>query len=260
MQVSWKELEQVLKAGQHVLLHGDPGFGKTHIASVGVDCYKCTMTEETAAAEIRGHYIPRGMNFEWHDGPGIRAWREGKRFVVDEIDRSSGDALTFFYALLDDPAVAKLTLPSGETVRPMEGFQCVATTNAKNPEVELPPGLYSRFAIRIKVDELHPDALKSLSADLRDIAKGTVTQNDDRRVDFRQWRAFDQLRMRMEPITAARAVFGERAEDLITSLKLGPRVLKDEVAESVHGDGFCDDKNCRGCQAARELCRHTVSA
>ena len=153
MQVSWKELEQVLKTGQHVLLYGGPGFGKTHIASVGVDCYKVTMTEETAAAELRGHYIPKGNEFIWHNGPALMAWGQGAelgcRLVVDEIDRSSGDALTFFYALLDDPTVAKLTLPSGETVRPKAGFQCVATTNAMDLESALPAALLSRFAIRI---------------------------------------------------------------------------------------------------------------
>lgn len=226
MQLQWKELQQVLNTGKHVLLHGMPGFGKTHLASVGVECYKVTLTEETAAAELRGHYIPKGNEFIWHNGPALMAWGvesdHGCRFVADEIDRASGDALTFFFGLLDDPAVAKLTLPSGETVRPKVGFQCIATTNAEDLSSALPPALLSRFSIRIHIDELHPDALATLSHDLRGLAKESITQSGDRYVDFRQWKAFDDLRSTCGQDIAAIAIFGNRAVDMLNSLKLSP--------------------------------------
>jgi MoxR-like ATPase len=223
MLINWAEISSILSTGANVLLYGAPGFGKTHIATVNANAFNVTVTEETAAAELRGHYIPRGPEFVWHNGPALLAWQQGRRLVVNEIDRASGDALTFFYNLLDDPRVACMTLPTGETVRPSAGYHCVATMNATDLESALPAALLDRFAVRIQITELHPDAIASLSADLRGAAVDSVGQDDpDRRISFRQWRAFDSLRQsgRVTPEVAARAVFGMRGTDVLNSLKL----------------------------------------
>ena len=40
------------------------------------------LTEDTAAAELRGHFLPRGKELIWHDGPFTAAMRQGARLVV----------------------------------------------------------------------------------------------------------------------------------------------------------------------------------
>ena len=89
----------------------------------GAGHYSVTLTPDTPAAELRGHYIPVGSDFKWQDGPAISAWRYGGRLVVNEIDHAGGDALSFLLVCLDSDSTACLTLPTGEMVRPHPQFQ-----------------------------------------------------------------------------------------------------------------------------------------
>jgi MoxR-like ATPase len=191
-------------------------------ASVGVrpgqNIFQVTLTEETPAAELRGHYVPLDGRFAWQDGPAVAAWREGARLVLNEIDRASGDALTFLMAVLDDQATAMLTLPSGETVRPAAGFTVVATMNG-DPVTDLPSAVRDRFPVTIEVDEIHPDALAQLPQDLRAAAVGTTFADDPaRRVSIRVWAEFARLREAIGEEVAAQACFGHRAQEVLTAL------------------------------------------
>lgn len=222
--LSWDHIGKVLAAGFHTILFGPPGMGKTRIAATDQAAYSITLTEETPAAELRGHFVPKGQSFEWHDGPALKAWREGKRLILNEIDKASGDALTFLLAILDDPEHARLTLPTGETVRPMPGFQAVSTTNVMDLANGLPEALLDRFAVRILVNKPSDDAFARLSPDLRLAAESSVTLDDaERRVSYRQWLAFDNLRSAIgDAKIAAKAVFGVRHSDIATSFALTP--------------------------------------
>lgn len=226
---TWDQIARILSTGLHAILYGPPGTGKTHLA-VDRAAYSLTLTAETPAAELRGHYVPKGSEFVWQDGPALRAWREGARLVLNEIDQASGDALTFLYAILDDPETAMLTLPTGETVRPAPGFQAVATTNRIDLANVIPAALLDRFAVRIHVTEPHPSALSRLPKPLSDIVSGTLDKADDRRVSLRQALAYHALHDKLNDARlAAMAVFGERAEDVFNSLVLalaGPESAK----------------------------------
>jgi MoxR-like ATPase len=232
MIMEWADLASVLGAQMHTLLYGPPGTGKTHIAA-DYDAYVLTLTAETPAAELRGHYIPEGTRFVWHDGPAIRAWREGRRLVLNEIREASGDALTFLYAVLDDPTTAKLTLPTGETVRPRSGFHCIATTNASDIAdlaASLPPALFDRFAIRVYVDQPHPNALARLPEKLAALVASTIEADDDRRVSLRQALAYTALTSQLQNAKlAAQAVFGSRSIDVFNSLVLA--IAADKVSK-----------------------------
>src|SRR5207244_1607050 len=122
---------------------------------------------------LRGHFIPKGQEFIWMDGPALTAFRLGSRLVLNEIDKASGDALTFCHALLDDPGIARITLPTGETVIPHEDFHVIATMNGE-PE-DLPDALRDRFAVRIHIDKLHPEAVEALPKDLHKIARKGIS-------------------------------------------------------------------------------------
>lgn len=222
---AWEVAESVLKVSRRVLLRGKPGTGKTFTAvNTGLredqKVYQLTMTPETPMAEIRGHYITKGGDFVWHDGPAMRAWREGARLVINEIDRAGEDVLSFLYAVLDDPDFAETTLPTGEVVKPKEGFQVVATMNGE-PD-DLPDALQDRLPVDIEIKELHPDALARLPEDLRDPAKNSsLSDNPERSISIRMWMEFSMLREKVGEEYAAEAVFGPKAGAALTALRVG---------------------------------------
>ena len=232
---SWSIIDAVIAVSRRVLLFGLPGTGKTYAAArrnVAEDqaVYQITMTEETPAAEIRGHFLPKGDEMVWMDGPAIRAWREGARLVINEIDRASADTLSLMYAILDDPEFAELTLPTGEVVRPKEGFHVVATMNGE--PLDLPPALQDRFPVTIEVVDVNPEAIAALPSDLQNAARETaLVSNAERRLSVRTWAEFASLRDALAKgkrsdatktaawEMAAKAVFGARWKEALKAIK-----------------------------------------
>lgn len=212
----------------HVLLYGPPGTGKSTYACRhnAASWYRINCHEEMSDLEIIGgpglHAENGGTTSAHVDGVGLRAWREGKRLVLDEIDKAGGAALSALYTICDDPRIAAYTIPSsGETVRPAPGFHVIATMNG-TPD-DLPDGLRDRFTGgMIEIDRPHPDAIAALPADLQNAAVASARQTSDRRVSLRGWRAFAQLRADTgDEGMAALAVFGqERAQDICDALAI----------------------------------------
>ena len=219
----WDLAAAVIPHTPRVLLHGPPGTGKTTYALTaglrpGQTAVAITLTEETPGAELRGMYVPEGRSFVWHDGPVMGAWRSAARLVINELDHGSGDVLSLLMALVDDPTTACLTLPTRETVRPAKGFTVIATMNG-DPE-GLPPALRDRFPVAIEIDTVHPDAVALLPADVRQAARATAVLPAERRVSVRSWTMFAELRAVIGSDGAARAVFGRRATDVLSALRL----------------------------------------
>lgn len=218
---AWKIAEAVIPHSSRILLYGPPGTGKTTAANFAAlksgQVYNVTLTEEMPAAELRGQFVPKGGEFVWHDGPALQAYRNGGRLVLNEIDRGSSDALIFCYALLDDPGISKISLPTSEHVTPHEDFSVVATMNGEPSD--LPEALQDRF-VSILIDKPHPDAMKSLPEDLQDAAHNSVSGTGESRVSFRTWRNFADLRDLVGEEIAAKAVFGPRAQSILDTLKL----------------------------------------
>lgn len=222
MLVPWKDLEAAINASRLILLYGPPGTGKTTAA---VKCgnpasvYNVTLTDETPAAELRGHFIPKGGEFVWMDGPAMRAFRSGARLVLNEIDKASDDCLDFLHALLDDPGVSAFTLPTGETVTPGETFQVIGTMNGQ-PE-DLPHAIRDRFAGRMEVTVPHPDAIARFPQAIQDAIIGTTpVDEDDRRTSMRAWSCYLDLAAKVGQDTAAAVVFGHRAAEVLTAIRL----------------------------------------
>jgi len=190
----WSLLEGILPHTRRALLYGPPGTGKTHITTyLGLNdskqVFSITLDEGTPSAELRGFFHPKGHEFVWMDGPAIMAWRTGGDLILNEINNASQEVLTLLYVLLDDPATARITLPTGETVAPHPDFRAFATMNGL-PE-DLPPALQDRFAVHIHVNKTNPEAIKALIPyRFRAIVRKTCDLTDARRVTLREWLAF----------------------------------------------------------------------
>jgi hypothetical protein len=227
----WKDLGDVMSAGiSRVLLYGPPGTGKTyaalHFASANVTAERLVCTEDLTTGEITGTWMPTGEgSWSWREGPAIRAWKEsggrGGRLVVDEVDRASGDALSTLLAVTDSKESARWRNPeNGEWVSPGPDFSVIMTTNVEDLGA-IPAALRDRFAVTIRIDRPHPDALESLSDDLRHAALAGSIAEGPRRLSLRSFYAFDQLRSHLGDDRAARIIFGDdRAESVLDALHI----------------------------------------
>ena len=226
----WRDLVDVFAAGiDRVLLYGPPGTGKTFAAlhlGVADVAERLVCTEDLASGDVTGTWMPAGATWHFYEGPAMRAWRarggRGGRLVVDEIDRASGDALSTLLAVTDSPESARWRHPeTGEWWRPGPDFSVVMTTNVEDLD-ELAPALRDRFAVALRIDRPHPDALAALSEDLRAPALAGSLGEPERRVSLRSFYAFDQLRSRHGAQRAADLVFGAaRAVDVLDALAVG---------------------------------------
>ena len=232
----WELVEKAINYGDRVLLYGPPGTGKTTAAmKIGspAKAFKTTVHPDSTVAEFEGFYRPEGDRFVWQDGRAIRAWREGARLVVDEIDKAEGDVLTFFYAVCDDPDVARLTIGSGDTVRPADGFKVVATMNG-HPD-DLPEALLDRFDAVVLVSEVNPAVYETAPSDLVELMKSDeVREALGIGMSARPWKAFEKYRHRLGDAAALQIVFGDKGLELgkvLTVAQAGER-----HAEHLHTD------------------------
>lgn len=227
MKDDWTIAEAVLPHAKSVLLYGISGTGKTYAGQrIGVNngqaVYNLYLTEYTPVTEVRGTIYPILKNgereFQWVDGPALMAFRNGGRLVINEINQCSDDCITFLLALLDNPESAKITLPSGEVIRPHPNFTVVATMNGEPSD--LLPALRDRFPVTIKISKPHPNAVKALPEDLQKHAASTAVLGEDRRVGIRQWMAFAALRQEVDPIMAMQACFGHQADEILNAMTM----------------------------------------
>ena len=224
----WDDLAVTMAAGiDRLILFGPPGTGKTYAAlrwqtnERPVERLICT--EELTAAEVTGAWLPNGTGgWQWQDGPAIRAWRNGGRLVVDEVDRASGDVLSLLLAMADSDGSSQWHHPStGEVVRPASGFNVIMTTNLEEMSL-LPEALRDRFPVAIRIDSPHPNALRFLSDDLKAPAMRGSLGESGRRVSLRKFYAFDQLRRSLGADRASELLFGsEGAADFLDALRIG---------------------------------------
>ena len=165
---TWNEIADALQTEgiTRVHLSGPPGIGKTHFAidilgGTG-NVAQTTLNEDVSDQEMKGHYIPEGQSFVWHDGPFVGSFRAGKPLIINEIGRASQAVQDSLLAVLDDPGIAAMTLPSGETIRPGAGFKVIATSNSAFSE--LPEALRDRFDAHFEINRPHPKLVAYLDS------------------------------------------------------------------------------------------------
>jgi hypothetical protein len=227
----WQRIENALSC-IHVrvaYIWGKPGLGKTYAAyrfgRVENGFYAVTLTQDTGAAELRGHYLFKGRDAVWHHGPFVRAMLEGKRLVINELRHASGDVQDQLFPVLESPETARLTLPNGETIQPAPGYHCVITDNV--PPEDHSEALRDRFVCRLLVTRPHPGALEGLDPALRRAAEAGFAIEDDRQISPRDWRSLQNLFPLFGMLEASYMVWGlEKGQMVYDALKLGEKAPK----------------------------------
>jgi hypothetical protein len=234
----WVDVKDALEAGlTKLILNGPPGTGKTHAGltygDVSRGAYRLICNEDMTTSDVTGHFMPTATGtWQWHDGAVLNAWQgdgiRGTRCVADEIDKASGDVLSVLLSMFDSIESASFLHPeSGLTIRPLDGFSVVMTTNIEDMR-ELPTALKDRFPVAIRINAPHPDSLTCLSDDLRVPASLSADADGDRRISLRGWQAFDKLRGHMRykygvidgEERAAKMIFGDQWVSVVDSIRI----------------------------------------
>jgi hypothetical protein len=225
----WQDYQDVIDAGVgRVILYGPPGTGKTYTGmnykpSAG-GVFRTICTEDMTTMDVAGGFMPAKEGFEYMAGGGLLSWMGdgffGGTWVIDEIDRASGDVLSQLLAFTDSADSASFIHPiTGVAHKPNQGFRVIMTTNLTDPD-DLSPALRDRFPIAIQIDHAHEDALQLLPADIRSVARKIVGNKEGRGVSLRAFQEFDKVRAHMDQDRAAFLVFGDKAQQILDAVRV----------------------------------------
>jgi cobaltochelatase CobS len=117
-----------------LLLEGDPSAGKTSLieqwhARLNVPVYLVPCSPDTERWQLIGQLLPRedGQGLRWHDGPVLRACREGTSVLLDEGNLLEPGVASGLNALLEGKTI---TIPeTGETITPAPSTRFFCTQN-----------------------------------------------------------------------------------------------------------------------------------
>jgi len=88
--------------------------GMETMKSMGLPSWIVTLDEDRMVQELLGHYIPKGGEFVWHDGPVSLAVRKGG-LIINELPRASGAVKDMLLSVLDNPGSFSISLPTART-------------------------------------------------------------------------------------------------------------------------------------------------
>lgn len=235
----YQALEALWAAGcRRALIAGPPGTGKTttSVKILQTD-YRVTMTEGTGVEDLLGCFQLRKENPSdpmpqtlWTDGPLVRAMREGKGVLIDEIDKMPPEIQSLMYAACDDHP--EVMLPTGELVKAQAGYGVIATTNS-NMAV-LPEAIIDRMEAGLTACIPHPDSIAHLPVAERG---AVVNYFKNISVDPWAWAGHPTVRrMRsfvglvaagtMTDDLVALAVFGKAGKEILSALTTAGRAVQ----------------------------------
>ena len=225
---NWELAEIALANGvNRLLLYGNAGTGKTYFelnASLKQDqkSYRLICTDEMSDADLIGCYRPQA-NGTWKflEGVGIKAWREGARLVVDEINRANSDIESRMMSLIDTSASSSWQNDeTGEIVTPHENFSVVATMNGLPSDLSM--ALQDRLIVKFEISTPHRDALELLPTYLKESARklAGLDSDDIERTSIRSFIEFDRLSKLIDSETAVKICLPHVGADILDALKV----------------------------------------
>lgn len=117
-----------------LMIEGDPAAGKTSLieqwhARLNVPLYKVACSPTTESFRLIGQLLPtEDGKLRWHDGPVVKACREGTSVLLDEYNTLDPGEATGLNMLLEGYS---WTIPeTGETIKPAKTTRFFATQNA----------------------------------------------------------------------------------------------------------------------------------
>lgn len=228
----WAMFDLALRYLDRIYLYGAPGLGKTYAAThsrMDQDRFKtiqrevvnATLSDDIVLQELIGHYMPKGTEFVWHDGPVITAMRSGQLLVLNELARASAAVKDAMLGVLDGGSTA-IPLPSGEVVVPAQGFQVVATANSSTDDLD--PALSDRFEAVIWVSTPHPQMIAALDQEVKGLGtavEASFKDSPERAISPRSAFTFTKLiKAGVNPKQSAQLAFGQRSADIVAAFKL----------------------------------------
>ncbi len=208
-----------------VLLYGPPGTGKTYFGmnyhTDGQAAYRLICTEEMTDTDLIGGMTQSNDGiWRFREGVGIKAWRQGARLVVDEINRVNSDVESRLMALIDSTESSSWENQyTGEVVKPHANFSVVATMNGE-PE-DLGQAILDRLVVRVNITEPHADAIKALPEYLRELATTVTARTDEDRYSIRSFVEFARLYEHSKDATrSAMVTLPSLVEQLVDSVAL----------------------------------------
>lgn len=221
---NWERAQFAVTHSNRVLLYGLPGTGKTYFglnSGLKGNAYRLICTEEMTDADLIGCYKQNNQGtWSFSEGVGIKAWREGARLVVDEINRMNGDVESRMMALIDSTASSSWQNPdTGEVVKPHPDFSVVATMNGE--PADLAPAILDRLIVRCEVNTPHPDAIAALPEYLRALATKMTDPNTEGRHSLRSFVDFNAMYQASNNLEhSAQVVFPNNYADIMAVLKV----------------------------------------
>jgi MoxR-like ATPase len=148
-----------------ILTTGLPGTGKTALIEAAFGdggFYTVQGHGDTEVADFIGSYVPvSATEFDWQDGPLIRAMEEGRPLYVDEIALIDPKVMAMPYGVMDGRnEIAVTQNPARGTVKCQPGFYVIAACNPNAPGARMSEALLSRFPIQFETKTDYGLALK----------------------------------------------------------------------------------------------------
>lgn len=165
-------MASLLELRRPILLSSPPSAGKTHLIShLAAQMYPTAVVTSRIvtisladtsidAKALLGSYVSSPTQpgtFAWVDGAVVKALREGRWIVLEDIDKASMEMLSLFSRIADSMGAkkmiggrARLDLPSeGQTVEAGEGFALIATrsSTSQTPPTFLHAHLYDEVIL-----------------------------------------------------------------------------------------------------------------